>query len=313
MPGTEAIATTRKPSPPEADFAFHIDFRRGEGPASRVFAATHAFIEACEALDRELAASIDTGIETVMVLEDIEAASLKTWFRTVPTAADDQALKQLDWKPAVGKYLVRAKYLVLRWIDADEGQRDLLSLRRDIRDLARETDARQMPDYAPVDPRAIVDAVQGFEAVKDHLVEGDRAAMVVSEEETADFNLAVRLDRQTIEALAVRETRTHSVPSMVLVVRRPDYLGGAMWQFRHGRRSISATVGDAEWLAAFQNRAVDVRPGDALSCEVRVDVSYGHDNELIAERHHIVKVHEVLENQYGEPAPTAFPPADGDG
>ena len=93
----EVTLTTKKPGPPKADFAFYVDFKRGEGSASRVFSATHDFIRACESLDGELLSSIDSNIETVMVLEDIEAGSLKTWLRNSLRAADDQALKDLDW------------------------------------------------------------------------------------------------------------------------------------------------------------------------------------------------------------------------
>ena len=135
MAAAEVTLTTRKPEPPKADFAFYIDFKKGEGSASRVFAATHDFIKACERLDRQLVTSIDSSIETVMVLEDIEAASLKTWLRNVLRSTDDQALKDLDWKPQVGKYLVRAKYLVLCWIDEDDAPRDLPALGREIQKL----------------------------------------------------------------------------------------------------------------------------------------------------------------------------------
>ena len=75
----EVTLTTRRPEEPVADFAFYIDFKKGEGSASRVFSATHEFIKACERLDRELVTSIDASIETVMVLEDIEARSLMRW------------------------------------------------------------------------------------------------------------------------------------------------------------------------------------------------------------------------------------------
>jgi hypothetical protein len=42
--------TTHKPEPPVADFAFEIDFKRGEGSASRVFLAINDFIRGCEKL-----------------------------------------------------------------------------------------------------------------------------------------------------------------------------------------------------------------------------------------------------------------------
>lgn len=117
MPEANVTLSSTPPTPPQADFAFSIDFERGVGSASRVFAATHDFIKACERLDKELVQAIDSSIETVMVLEDIEIGSIKTWLRNALTAADDDALKKLDWRPAVGKYLVAAKYAILRWID----------------------------------------------------------------------------------------------------------------------------------------------------------------------------------------------------
>lgn len=300
MAPAEVIITTSIPTPPIADFAFYIDFKKGEGSASRVFSATHDFIKACESLDRELVNSIDANIETVMVLEDIEAASLKTWLRNVLHSSDDQALKDLDWKPQVGKYLVRAKYLVLRWIDNGDAPRDLPALDREIQKLAAETDVRHMPDYSPVNPAALIKAIRDFEGVKDHLVAGDTASMIISDEETVEFNLSVRLNVEDIEALAIRETQTHSIPSMVLIVKRPDYLGMSMWDLRHGSRPISARIEDEEWLKDFQGRKVDIRPGDALRCQVRIEMMYGHDNELIAEKHYIERVHEVLENQFDQ-------------
>ena len=69
------LMSDEMPAPPQDDFAFEIDFQKGVGPASRVFAATHQFIKACEALDAELVQSIDSSIETVLVLEDIPSKS----------------------------------------------------------------------------------------------------------------------------------------------------------------------------------------------------------------------------------------------
>ena len=298
MPSSHVVLTTKHPEIPKADFAFCIDFKKGEGSASRVFSATHEFIKACEHLDRKLITSIDANIETVMVLEDIEAGSLKTWLRNVISAIDDQALKDLDWKFLVGKYLVSAKYCVLNWINKEEDEpRDLLSLSREIQDLAAETDVRHIPDYAPISPSALINAVKDFENVKEILSEGDKASFITSDREV-EINLKIKLDIENIEALAVKETQTHSVPSMVLIIKKPDYLGSSMWDLRYGQRAISVKIEDNKWLKEFQDRKVDVRPGDALRCQVRIEMLYGHDNELIREKYYIEKVHSVEENQY---------------
>lgn len=285
------------PKAPKADFGFEIDFLRGVGPASRVFQATHDFIKACEALDDELVRSIDSSIETVLVLEDIEAGSIKTWLRNSLVAVDDEALKTLDWKPLVGKYLVRSKYAVIRWIDDDSTPRSLPDLRREIQQIAAETDVRHLPDYTAPSPGALVSAVRDFQAVKDRLLPGDRARLLTHEGDI-EFNLSVTLQIEDIEALAVARTIENPPAEMILPVKKPDYLGDSKWELRHGKRNISAKIEHQEWVRQFQQRRVDVRPGDSLRCVVRVENLYGFDNELLSERFTVMEVLEVMVNRF---------------
>ena len=292
--------TDQMPAPPRADFAFEIDFAKGIGPASRVFAATHEFIKACETLDAELVQSIDSSIETVLVLEDIQEGSIRTWLRSILNVVDDDAIKTLDWRPLVGKYLVRSKYAVLRFLDDDTGDRALPDLREEIRRIAAETDVRHMPDYAPPSPGILVDALREFQGVKDRLVNKDKARLISQHPDIPEyeFNLQVRIPVENIEALAVARTITQPSAEMILPVKKPDYLGSSMWSLRHGKRNIEARISDEPWLRRFQNREVDVRPGDALQCRVTTEFLYGHDNELLTERYTVEEVIEVLVNRY---------------
>lgn len=298
MSSVEVMPTIRRPNPPKDDFIFCIDFKKGVGPASRVFSATHEFIKACERLDQELVTAVDGNIEAIMVLEDVETGSLKTHLRNVLKTIDDQALKMIDWKPAVGKYLVKAKYLILRWTEEGNAPEGISELSREIQELASETDVLHIPAYTPINSRTLINAAEDFDRVKDHLIEGDEASMTVSDNEIMHFNLSRRFDAEGIESLTVRETLIHSVPSMVLIVKKPDYLGNSMWGFRHGGKSIPAVIEKEEWLSDFQHRRIDVRPGDALKCRVRIETMYGHDNELLAEKYYVEDILEVLENQY---------------
>ena len=248
-----------------------------------------------------------------MVLEDIESGSLKTWFRTELEAIDDQALKELNWKRIVGSYLVKAKYIFLRRTNKNIKREDIVPLSKDIQKLAEETGVRHIPDYPQVNPASLIEAIQNFDEVKSHLEEGDEAAMVTPDGEAAEFDITVRVDIQDLQEFAVREVQEHNVPSMVLVVRKPDYLGSSMWAFRHGSRALSARIEDESWLRGFQARRIEVRPGDALRCRARIEMDYGHDNELIGERHFIERVHEVLENRYSRQTSIDFNPGPGNG
>lgn len=288
--------TDKEPPPPKADFGFEIDFQRGVGPASRVFSATHEFIKACEALDDELVQSIDSSIDTVLVLEDIQAGSIKTWLRNSLSATEDDALKTLDWRPLVGKYLVRAKYAIIRWIDDDSTPRSLPDLRRELQRIAAETDVRHLPDYSAPSPNALVAAIRDFQSVKERLVPGDRAVFL-TDEGNIEFNLSVRLPIEDIEALAVARTITMPDAEMILPVKKPDYLGDSKWELRFGKRNVTAKIEHTDWLRRFQNRQEDVRPGDALRCIVRMEHLYGFDNELLTERYTVIEVLEILVNR----------------
>lgn len=298
MPPNRALSITDKePLPPEADFAFYIDYDNTQGSASRVFKATHDFILACENLDKGLIGSIDSSIETVLMIEDVEASSLKTWFRNALQSTDDQALKDLDWRPAVGKYLVRAKYMLLRWSDEGEAPKNLPDLKEEIRKLAEETDVRHLPDYSPVSTETLVNAIRDFDGVKESLLLSDKAELI-SGDETREFNVSIRVNIADIEELAVRETIENPETTMLLAVKKPDFLGDSQWEFKHGKKLIKARVADETWIEEFRSRKIDVRPGDALRCVVVVAYDYGYEGELLRERYLVVSVQEKLDNQY---------------
>ncbi len=81
---------------------------------------------------------------------------------------------------------------------------------------------------------------------------------------------------------------------MILIVKRPDFLGDARWEFRHGRQAIDAKILDGTWLADFHNDRIVLMPGDALRAMVRSLVRYGYDGELVDSKHEITKVLEVI-------------------
>lgn len=288
-------------SPEDADFAIVVDFKKGEESPTRVFTAATELIRSFEGLDRVLTKSVDSSITPVMVLEDVEIGSLKIWLKNVLRSTDDQALKDLDWRPAVGKYLVRAKYVALRWIDQDDAPRSLQDFRREIRDLASETDVRRLPDYAPPDPNGLIEAAKQLQEAKKLLGPNDRIFFEGSEGRV-ELDLTVDIDPEQLAELATKETIKLPPSEMILAVKKPDYLGSSKWDLRHGKRSISVRMDDENFLSDFQGRKKDVRPGDALRCKVIVEMRYGYDNELISETYSVVEVVEVLEdrNDQGE-------------
>ena len=95
-----------------------------------------------------------------------------------------------------------------------------------------------------------------------------------------------------MEELLTREVNSNE-SIMILKVRKPDYLGESKWEFVLDR-GFDAKIIDIDWLNRFQNRIEDVRPGDAIRANVRTEIRYGYEGEVVGVRHTIVKVIEVV-------------------
>ena len=68
-----------------------------------------------------------------------------------------------------------------------------------------------------------------------------------------------------------------------------------MWQFSHGRSTVSAPILDHEWLEQFRERKVVLLPGErALRCRVKFTYLYDDHGELIGTRTEIEKVLEAI-------------------
>lgn len=298
--------TTKKPKiPTDVDFAIYIDFKKDLERPQRVFQTAEALIRALQKIDSLLCGSIDSTITPVMMLEEIESGSLKIWLKNTLEAVDDQALKELNWKQIVGKYLVKAKYVIINWCNngqQNENKESLLKLSNEIKKIAHETNVRYLPDYKALSVPELVDSIKDISQAKNFLDKQDKLQYIAgSDEEPLDFNLSIDWTPEKFEDLLTNEIVEYPEAPMILAIKKPDYLGLSGWEFRHGKKKIIAKIEDEQWLKDFQDRKKDVRPGDALRCKVKQIFHYGYDNELIAEKYSITKVDDILENKYKQP------------
>lgn len=290
------------PVPPaDADFAFKIDFKKGEGNPRRIFDAASALIDAFEVLDAALVESVDMKISPLMVLEDVEAGSIKVWLKNILQRMDDEALKTLEWKPIIGRYLVKAKYLVLEFLDSPSGSRPALSdLKEGLRRLAQETDVRQLPDYAPIHEGRLVTALDRVQNAKRELDRDDKLT-IESEGRSYEVSLSSTWEpSETIKPADTKESTSHG--EIILTIRKPDFIKDTMWQFSHGKNTLSAPIKDADWLSKFHHRQVVIAPGDALRCSVTFTYTYDEQGALIDQRLEIDRVLEVIRGPGPQPS-----------
>src|ERR1700678_2263261 len=103
--------------PLRADFGIEVTFASGTPDPARVFRSMTSLIDSFQYFDKDLIQVIDVQIDPILLLEDIEAGSLRTWLRSLISTVDDSALKEGDWKKVVGAYLLKAKYILVKRLE----------------------------------------------------------------------------------------------------------------------------------------------------------------------------------------------------
>jgi hypothetical protein len=118
-----------------------IDFPPATAHPSRIFRAMAELIDAFEAIDRDLLHTLDPQSEPVFILERIEAGSLRVFIAILRFFPDD-ALLNLDPRPLLGQFLVKAKQALLKWLGGKDTIRhpsDVLELQNVLDDVRRRT------------------------------------------------------------------------------------------------------------------------------------------------------------------------------
>jgi len=80
----------------------------------------------------------------------------------------------------------------------------------------------------------------------------------------------------------------------ILRIKKADYLGESMWDFKHGQLTIQASIFDKGWLADFQSGKIKILPGDALRAIVGEYYRFDQNNNLIGLHYRIERIAEII-------------------
>lgn len=274
----------------KGDIEIKIDFREGEGSPSRIFDIAAGIIRSFEGLDRALIDSIDSKISTDLILEDVEKSSLRVILKNILKSVDDDALKDLNWKKQVGIYLLKAKYITLEWLDKEPNSVRIEDLTDKLRDLAAETDVRQLPDYAPISPTKLAQSLDDFQRIKQQFRNKEALIITLGRDEYSADLKSDWLPSEHIQAAKGAQDLSNDL-DMVVTIKKPDMLGKSKWAFKHGKLNLSAAITDEVWLGEFREGKHPVVPGDALRVRVRYESAYDDKGLLIEQKISIIKVY----------------------
>lgn len=283
------------------EFEIRVEFQRGEGDPTRVFRAMAGLIEAVQRVDTHLALMLGANVRTTLVLQDVEASSLKSRLRSIVESIPDEPLQQGEVKRLIGHFLLKGKHKILDWCqDRSEivDRSEVKQLESELQQLAQQTDIKQIPAYAAIDTPSLLADIA---AVNDALIplQDNDAASFKSSEGTSRYNPHLVVSQGVIREIVTRE-RLSSTGERILKVKKPDYLGTSKWGFRYGSHMIDAKITDIAWLMRFQGNEEHLHPGDSLRVLLFEEVSYGYDNEVVHTEYEVREVLGVIRGPRGQ-------------
>lgn len=280
----------------EDTFELKIDFERGTTNPARVFRSMTALIDATNYLDSDLVSSFEVKIRTGLVLQDIEVGSLRSILCNALKAINGDALKSGDWKKMVGTYLNRGRLKLIETLEEKpnvESKEQLVTLQKDLHALAESSDIAAIPHYQPIELPKLLKDIQSFRIGMAYLGEKDSAYYFV-EGQNHSIPKKIEISPELRNEVLIKESITNSTEA-IIKIKKPDYIGESMWQFRFSDHVIEAKIHHETWLADFQSRKIEAHPGDSLRVILETTVDYGYGGEVVGTHYRVTKVFHVID------------------
>jgi hypothetical protein len=237
---------------------------------------------------------VNVTLKTATVLDDVQPGSLRVILRTILEDIDEAALKDGEWRKAIGPALVRGKRLAVEALNKDksEAPKAVEDLREELQQVIAVTDVKHLPAYAPIHEGRLVASLDKIQDGKRALGPNDRLTVEIDDKV---YEVDLSQTWEPAEIVPVTDTtEKHSEGTVILTIRKPDLLGDAKWQFAHGTAVMYASIKDEKWRDRFRGGKIALHSGDALRCKVRFTYVFDDKGTIIEQKTDVIKVLQLI-------------------
>lgn len=285
----------------ESSYEIKIEFPEDTEKPERLFRTAAKLIESFGILDEGILQTVSSGADSTLVLRDIRKGSLiATLMRKIEQPSQSQLGSHDEEK--VPEYLTASREIVAKGIgglNGDNSHAVIQDIAQKIESLAEQTGIKQAFQYAPIPKLKLGKAVEGIINSTSELTENEKAlissnfAAAADEFPTIDIPRGKSIDIRQIESALTERTIENTV-KVILVIKKPDFLGTSQWVFKHGNDSnLNAKISDKPWLDSFHHRQITIAPSDALECDMKETATYDKHGNMISMTREILKVHKI--------------------
>lgn len=269
----------------EGEIALTVDYLAGKASAIAVLSGATQMIAALDGLDRALLSSVDSELEPVSILNDVQHSSIKILLARALKKMPDGLLASGDWQQWMGALLVKGKHLLLSRIDADAPAiaETIEVLRQDYANLPAGLVGYQPPTVAEVQSALeTVRRARRLLAGSAVSVQSELGRLLLPEQD----DVAVESPPEVADSVTNRGREW-------LKVRYPDMLGQAQWTVQRAGRATRVTILHTQWLDDYHQRKIHLLPGDSLDCDYEETIEYDGDQNELSRQLSVIRVNGV--------------------
>lgn len=265
-----------------------IDYPK-ESSSYEVFKNSADLMLALDRLNSALSASITEEIETQVVIENLEAGSIRLWLADKLKRVPDEKIKAYvnNYKEAIGDFLIASKRKIIHKLEHDPE-----SINEEVPQIVRKEAHRAGLDAFgyKIHKTRILEAVgelsrsaQSFDYKPVIEIEGKK--MVILDN--------YRFDPEELDTV---ERQVHTIRDLFLI-KKPDLLGKSKWTLIYDR-AIDVTIADEAFIQRVKNREVTIGHGDRLDADLLIETFLDmEDMEVIETRYTVTRVYGVVPPQ----------------
>jgi hypothetical protein len=272
-----------------AEFELYFDFEKQSQSPQRIFKILSDLLIALGKFDNLLVQTANPEFRVDLVLEDIEAGSLRAKLAAFLRAIPEEAVKNFDWKKLIGHFLNKGLQRFILFLE-DKPVIDNVQELKNIQSIL-EAEAALATDNPLLVPGQIpLDKLIAFMEEITRAVSPLRNQEYIeyrSQQGNARFN--PHLNTANLQALLVTETQSTENEYLVKA-KRPDFMGESMWELVLKGHTITAKMADLEWLDSFHEGRVDFRPSDYLRIKLQTETTFRGSFGNPSAHHTVLKV-----------------------
>lgn len=281
----------------ENKFEIKLEFKKESKDPGRIFHSFGAMLDSIKNLDTLFADTINKQVSSSLILDDIEKGSIRAMLRAALVLDNDNVIDNTPDDLKIKGYLSKSRVEALDFLATGKSSTiDFLELQESLHKLAIEAQVEDSFNFNPLNPLKLAEAINDINEAVNQLDTGE--SYTLKEESTSVKNITpdtplINIDE--IETLLTDNTTTN-IAEFIYLIKKPDFLGDSAWQFKHGKKPITAKILDENWLSNFKSGQTIVKPGDSLRVKVKQEYRYNRNGLLLSETLEILHVINVIHN-----------------